>query len=397
MKYRWPLTPLGEILTERREVPSSEDIESGRIRIIEKISFDSGRIHLRLDGSTKTGMILVRPGDLLVSGINAAKGAIAIYDESAHEPIAATIHYGAYIPKSDRVNVQFLWRMLRSRFFQDLLLEFVPGGIKTELKAKRFLPVPVPLPPLAEQRRIVARIEKLAAQINEARTLRQQAIEEAEAFRSAARRKLFYAIVRRFGASRLENLTTRITKGESPEWQGFSYQDSGPLFIRSENVLWGSLSLCNAVHIPHAFHQKLQRSQLRASDVLINLVGASIGRTCSVPKNIGEANVNQAVAVISPLEDKLIPEYLVQFILSPVAQDKIHGGKVETARPNISLGDLRVLDIPIPPLPEQRRIVAELDALQTEVDSLKRLQAETADELDALLPSILDRAFKGEI
>jgi type I restriction enzyme S subunit len=49
------------------------------------------------------------------------------------------------------------------------------------------------------------------------------------------------------------------------------------------------------------------------------------------------------------------------------------------------------------PLTLQRRIVAELDALQAEVDALKRLQAETAAELDALLPSILDRAFKGEL
>jgi restriction endonuclease S subunit len=49
------------------------------------------------------------------------------------------------------------------------------------------------------------------------------------------------------------------------------------------------------------------------------------------------------------------------------------------------------------PLAEQRRIVAELDALQAEVDALKRLQAETAAELDALLPALLDRAFKGEL
>ncbi|MCB1093508.1 MAG: restriction endonuclease subunit S, partial [Verrucomicrobiae bacterium] len=55
------------------------------------------------------------------------------------------------------------------------------------------------------------------------------------------------------------------------------------------------------------------------------------------------------------------------------------------------------LEIPLPPLPEQRRIVAELDALQAEVDALKRLQSETAAELDALLPAILDRAFKGEL
>ncbi len=58
---------------------------------------------------------------------------------------------------------------------------------------------------------------------------------------------------------------------------------------------------------------------------------------------------------------------------------------------------MRKTQIPLPPLPEQHRIVAYLDRLQAKVDALKNLQAETAAELDALLPSILDRAFKGEL
>jgi type I restriction enzyme S subunit len=58
---------------------------------------------------------------------------------------------------------------------------------------------------------------------------------------------------------------------------------------------------------------------------------------------------------------------------------------------------IKNLEITIPPLSEQRRIVVELDALQTEVNTLKHLQAETATELDALLPAILDKAFKGEL
>jgi restriction endonuclease S subunit len=64
--------------------------------------------------------------------------------------------------------------------------------------------------------------------------------------------------------------------------------------------------------------------------------------------------------------------------------------------PIINQRRLGAFEISVPPLPEQRRIVAELDALQAEMDSLKRLQAETAAELDALLPSILDKAFNGE-
>jgi type I restriction enzyme S subunit len=63
---------------------------------------------------------------------------------------------------------------------------------------------------------------------------------------------------------------------------------------------------------------------------------------------------------------------------------------------NLSVGRIKDIGVPVPALPEQRRIVAYLDNLQAKVDALKRLQAETAAELDALLPSVLDRAFRGE-
>jgi len=167
--------------------------------------------------------------------------------------------------------------------------------------------------------------------------------------------------------------------------------------VRSENVQWGYIDLSKKMYIPSEFHKKLKRSQLHANDVLINLVGASIGRACIVPENIGEANVNQAVAVISPNKEKLNSKYLLYFLLSNSTQKTLQGGKVETARPNISLANLRDLRIPPISLTEQRRIVEYLEGLQAKVDALKTLQAETAAELDALLPSILDKAFKGEL
>jgi type I restriction enzyme S subunit len=64
---------------------------------------------------------------------------------------------------------------------------------------------------------------------------------------------------------------------------------------------------------------------------------------------------------------------------------------------NISKKKVLALLLPPHSIPEQRRIVAELDALQAQVDMLKKLQAQTAEELDALLPSILDKAFKGQL
>ena len=89
----------------------------------------------------------------------------------------------------------------------------------------------------------------------------------------------------------------------------------------------------------------------------------------------------------------LLSEYLFSFMQSFDLAELQAG----TSLPAISQGKVEAMKIPVPPLAEQRQIVAELDELQAEVDVLKRLQAETATELDALLPSILDHAFRGEL
>lgn len=72
-------------------------------------------------------------------------------------------------------------------------------------------------------------------------------------------------------------------------------------------------------------------------------------------------------------------------------------GTTGSAQPTVPLRAIRMLPIPVPPLPEQHRIVAYLDELQTKVDKMKRLREQAMKELDALLPSILDKAFKGEL
>lgn len=352
-----------------------------------------------IDGAQTKYAYLFRTeaGDIIVNKIWARNGSVAVVPECLADCYGSG-EFPMFAPDRDRLYPRWMHWLTKTPSFWAQCDEKSRGTSgKNRIRPEQFLRIEIPLPPLEEQRRIVARIEELAAQINEARTLRRQAVAEAGAAGSVARNALLVNAADKFGTKRLEELTSRITKGESPEWQGFTYHESGPVFIRSENVLWGSLATGKVMHICDDFHNKLSRSQLRPNDILINLVGASIGRACIVPFDLGKANVNQAVAVISPRNGVVVSEFLVDYLLSPVAQDQIHGGKVETARPNISLGDLRDLMIPIPPLEEQRRIVAELDTLQVQVGELKRLQSETAAELDALLPAILDRAFKGEL
>ncbi len=75
-------------------------------------------------------------------------------------------------------------------------------------------------------------------------------------------------------------ITTKITKGSSPNWQGFQYQDEGVLFITSENVRDGYLDVSAPKYLPHTFNDKQKSSKLINGDLLINIVGASIGRIC---------------------------------------------------------------------------------------------------------------------
>jgi len=393
VKQKWPFVPLGKVLKERREEPSPDDLAAGRIKVIAKIGFDSGQIQLRSESNTKTGMILIQPGDLVVSGINAAKGAIAIYGEENKEPIAATIHFGAYVPNKDRVEIKFLWWLLRSQFFRELLLEYIPGGIKTELKAKRLLPIPIPLPPLPEQQRIVARIEELAAQINEAHALRQQAEEEAKFLMTQVAAKAYDDITKIWRPRRLDDLCRRITDGThlTPR-----YVENGVPFLSVKDITSGRISFDNVKYITPEEHAQLTiRCKPVFGDVLLTKVGTTgFAKAIDVER---EFSIFVSLALLKLKRELLDPRFAECMLNSARLREYSAEGTRGVGNKNLVLKFIREFPMPSPPLPEQLRIVAELDALQTEVDTLKHLQSETAAELDALLPSILDRAFKGEL
>lgn len=396
MSKAWPQVQLGKVLTERQERPKADDLLTGRIRIIEKIGFNDGQIQIRTDFTTKTGMILVRPGDFVVSGINAAKGAIAIYAEENKAPVAATIHYGCYIPNKKSIDIKFLWWMLRSRFFRELLFEYVPGGIKTELKAKRLLPIPIPLPSLDEQRRILARIEELSAKIEEAKALRGQAAEEL----AMLSHRVIDGLIT-YSAAKHEPLSSLLME---PMRNGLSVPatqlGSGIVFAKVGVVNTGVFdpreTKLVAVNLPPDSPYWLRKDDIVVSrGNTIDLVGRAAVYKGDPP----ECAIPDLLIRIRVQRDRVDPQYVAAFFHSAKARAYIESQIAGTSStmPKISQPKLAAMSVPVPHLAEQRRIVAEMAVLQAEVDKVKRLQAETAAELDALLPSILDKAFKGEL
>lgn len=85
------------------------------------------------------------------------------------------------------------------------------------------------------------------------------------------------------------------------------------------------------------------------------------------------------------------------WLSQPTVQETINSEQKGATRQGFTKAQISAFEVPIPPISEQRRIVAELDTLQSEVDALKHHQRDTAAELDALLPAILDRAFRREL
>jgi restriction endonuclease S subunit len=312
-------------------------------------------------------------------------------------------------------------------------------------------------PPLAEKRRVVARIEELAAQIGEARGLRRRAAGEAEQIMAAQERKTWPDEALQ-EAPPLEILTTFLARGRQSE-QG----ESDHYLIKTQHVQQGRYIPTMMRLASHAAAKVKSEAIAQNGDILIACSAAGcLGRVARFLDKERTVSTDTHVAIVRPNPKMVDGDYLYTYLRGAQGQYQLRSRergdwkrekigfrltelnlddlrqvpvpvalnqdlKALTPKPNvhptylywalknmehsilddcskdgttvasIDTARLRRIEIPLPPLDEQQQIVAELDTLQSEVDSLKRLQAETATELDALLPAILDRAFKGEL
>ncbi len=154
---------IGDFLTERKiRYKPSEANHLGFLRI-EKIDFN-GNIHLVENKPTKTDMILVKPYDLVISGINVQKGALGIY--SGNSNALATIHYSSYEYDENIIDLDYFKYFLRSSKFIHELESQTGSGIKTELKPKKFLTLNIELPSIDKQKQIAYLIRSSSTQLD---------------------------------------------------------------------------------------------------------------------------------------------------------------------------------------------------------------------------------------
>ena len=382
MSRSWSMVKLGEVISHRKEFVQIDDLSTYKRC---RVQLHAKGIVLRdlVTGSelkTKEQQIC-RSGDFLVAEIDAKVGGYGIVPDELDGAIVSS-HYFLFEVDRTRLDRNFLGYFIKTPDFFDQVSARGTTNYAA-IRPSHVLEYQIPLPPLTEQRRIVTKINELAAKNKEARRLQQQVAEDSEVLLESARIKIFQEMYNHHESRKL-NEVSPINMGQSPPGESYNTVGDGVPLLNGPTEF--------GEKYPKAVQWTTAPTKLcKKGDVLI-CVRASIGRMNWAEK---EYCIGRGLAALTPDPKVCLPEYIYHFVETQTQEMlKLAAG---STFPNLPGAKLKVLEIPIPPLPEQRRVVAYLDSIQEKIKPLKHLQSQTAAELNALLPSILDKAFKGEL
>lgn len=337
---------------------------------------------------------IARRGELLVAEIDAKVGGVGIVPTELDGAIVSSHYFLFEIDESKCLCAWLDW-FIRSGGLAD---KFSARGSTNyaAIRPHHVLSCELPLPPVAEQRRIVSRIVELAASLEQARMLRRVALTAVERLVTAEAEACFRKLIADNGIRKFSDFRPHVTSG--PRNWGAYYSDSGLRFYRAQDVSSDfKISDRSKVYVSTPPNGQAVGAKLQPGDLMLVITGATVGR-CTVFLSGGEPGlVNQHVALCRFPKESVVPGYVLWGLRSEHGQEQLLGQRYGQGKPGLNLNNIRSLELPFPSIEAQRRTVVHLDLFRAKVDSLRRHQSETAAELDALMPSILSQAFRGEL
>ena len=397
----WEQVTLGELCEFRRgltykkadEVPNSRNavLRANNITLeTGEINFDEIR-YIREDIEISAKKIVV-PGSLLICTASGSKKHLGKAGLITDELNYAFGGFMASLLPGDRVIPKFLFWYTRSNFYQDFIANLSDGANINNLKWSQLSELSMPIPPLPEQERIVAILDEAFAAIDTATANTEKNLANAKELFQSQLEKAFTGngVMEGWEQVKLGEVC-KTSSGGTPSKLKKEYYEGGTIpWLKSGEVGKGEIR-SSATFITDAGFDNSSAKLFPVNTVLVAMYGATAGEAGILRF---ESSTNQAVCGIYPSQS-FIPEFLYRFFL--YKKNELVKSATGNAQPNISQAKIRNIIIPLPPLPEQERIVAMLDEAFAARESLQSQYQQKTDSLSQLKQSLLQKAFTGEL
>lgn len=383
MSNNWTLVPLGEILTKSEnwiELKPTERYKQITVKIWGKGVVKRNEVTGAEIAASKR--LQVYSWQFIVSRIDARHGAFGLIPDSLNGAVV-TNDFPVFTPNDKKVLPQFLDWMSKTASFVEICKAASEGTTnRVRLKEDHFLAMKIPLPPIEEQRRIVARVEELAGKIEEARSLRQEATQDLDKLLLSAYKNIVE------GANFLPMSIVAPLKRRHVEIDPLaSYPELG---IRSFGKGTFHKPALSGLEVGT---KKLYR--IETNDLMFQIVFAWEGAVAIAKAEDNGRFGSHRFLTCVPNKGLVTSSFLCFHFLTKQGLDDLGQASPGGAGRNRTLGleALAKIQVPVPSFEKQ----LWFDQLKAKVDEMKRLREQALKELDAMLPSILDKAFKGEL
>lgn len=285
---------------------------------------------------------------------------------------------------NENVDLRFLYRVLQ-RYD---VTPFIKGATRAKLTKGDAGRIPFPVPPLKEQQRIAAILDKADA----IRRKRQQATTLVDEFLRAVFLDMFGDPVTNPKGWDVVDLGSQL-KFLTSGGRGWSkyYSNVGARFLRSLDVRMNKIGNDDIAYVIPPKSAESNRTRVEPGDVLLTITGSRIGRVCTVPHEFGEGYISQHVALLR-LVDQIAPRFLSMYLsLDSGGQRQISKSQYGQTKPGLNFEQIRRFRVPVPPFNLQESFVKILDG----VERSRLLYSERDLNLLKLEKSLNQRAFSG--
>ena len=401
MKKNWEIKKLGDVCEFRRgltyskndEVENSSNavLRSNNIDLItnrldlSEIKYISNKI--KIDETKK-----VKRDSLLICTANGSKahlGKVALIDDDYDFAFGGFM--GLLIP-SESVYPRFFYYALISENYKKFIKSLSDGANINNLKFQDLSKFEIPIPPLEEQKRIVKILDEKFAQLETVKTNAQNNLQNAkDLFQSE-----FVNIFNKANTIRMITVETVCSSivdcpHSTPKWI-----TNGKLCLRTTNFKPNQIDLSTKYYVSdETYNERVLRLKPQPGDIVFSREGGILGIACMIPNGIYPC-LGQRMMLLRPRKET-DNRFLMYYLNSPMIEKIIKSKILGAAAPHINVADVKSFPIPEFPLPEQKRIVEELDTLSEKVKALCAIYEKQIADCEELKKSLLAKAFEGNI